>query len=343
MQSLHTNDDRVLIIAEAGVNHNGDLKLALRLIEAAAEAGADLIKFQTFRAEQLVSAEAPQADYQRRQTGGTTQLEMLRALELSREDHLQLKAACTQAGIGFLSTAFDPESLALLVDELGIGYIKVPSGELTNLPLLQAMAAYDLPVLLSTGMADLGEIEAALAVFDQAHAARSSQADVTILHCHTEYPTEMADANLRAIATIATAFGRPVGYSDHTMGLEAAFASVALGARVIEKHITLDRTLPGPDHQASLEPAELSELVRGIRGLEQALGHGRKLASPIEAKNKIAARKSIVAAREIQAGEVFSEANLTVKRPGQGISPMRWEQVLGRKATRNYSADEMIE
>ena len=318
--------DRVTIIAEAGVNHNGDMQMAFDLIEAAAQAGADIVKFQTFKAKSLVSANAPRAEYQQRQTGSDApQLEMLAALELSEEQHLELQKKCAAAGIGFLST--------------------IPSGEITNLPLLREMARTNLPIYLSTGMADLGEIEDALEILESEilESVGANAKDITILHCHTEYPTQMSDANLRAIPTIAAAFGRPVGYSDHTDGIAAAIASVALGARVIEKHLTLDRSLPGPDHKASLEPSNFAEMVRAIRDVELALGHGRKIPSRIESKNKIAARKSIVAARSIRSGEVFTTENLGVKRPGSGISPMAWDQWIGRKATRDFAPDDLIE
>ena len=337
--------DRVTIIAEAGVNHNGDMQMAFDLIEAAAQAGADIVKFQTFKAKSLVSANAPRAEYQQRQTGSDApQLEMLAALELSEEQHLELQKKCAAAGIGFLSTAFDVESLKFLI-RIGISAIKIPSGEITNLPLLREMARTNLPIYLSTGMADLGEIEDALEILESEilESVGANAKDITILHCHTEYPTQMSDANLRAIPTIAAAFGRPVGYSDHTDGIAAAIASVALGARVIEKHLTLDRSLPGPDHKASLEPSNFAEMVRAIRDVELALGHGRKIPSRIESKNKIAARKSIVAARSIRSGEVFTTENLGVKRPGSGISPMAWDQWIGRKATRDFAPDDLIE
>ena len=331
---------KTLIIAEAGVNHNGDLALARQLIDVAAEAGADLVKFQTFSADRLVTAHASKADYQTKTTdAGESQHAMIRRLELTRDMHEALIAHCTSRRIQFFSTGFDPESIDLLV-ELGLDCFKIPSGEITNLPYLRHVGRYGKPVILSTGMATLGEIEAALAVLEQAGTPRDR---ITVLHCNTEYPTPMADVNLRAMLTIRDAFGVAVGYSDHTAGIEVAIAAVALGATVIEKHFTLDRNLPGPDHKASLEPDELKAMVMAIRNIEQALGDGIKRPSASEAKNKPIARKSLVAASAIRAGEVFSEANITVKRPGTGLSPMRWDDVLGRKAPRDFASDEMIE
>ena len=331
---------RTLIIAEAGVNHNGDLELARRLIDVAADAGADRVKFQTFRADRLATRDARKADYQNRTTGAAeSQQAMLRGLELTREMHEILIAHCRARGIGFFSTGFDPESIDLLA-ALGLDQFKIPSGEITNLPYLRHVGRYGYPVILSTGMATLGEIEAALEVLEQAGTPRGR---ITVLHCNTEYPTPMADVNLRAMLTIRDAFGVAVGYSDHTLGIEVPIAAVALGATVIEKHFTLDRTLPGPDHKASLEPDELKAMVSAIRNIEQALGDGIKRPSPSEEKNKAVARKSIVAARAIRAGEVFTAENVTVKRPGTGISPMRWDEVLGRVAQRNFAPDDRIE
>lgn len=330
----------VLVIAEAGVNHNGDIEMARRLVHAAAEAGADLVKFQTFVAAKIATAAAPKADYQQVTTGTEeSQQDMIAKLELSRADHDALITECEAAGIGFFSTGFDEESLDLLV-ALGIDRIKIPSGELTNLPLLRHIAAKRLPVILSTGMADMAEIGDALAVLE---AGGISRADVTILHCNTEYPTPMADVNLKAMANIGAEFGVAIGYSDHTMGIEVPIAAVALGATVIEKHVTLDRSLPGPDHAASLEPDELAAMIRAIRNIEQAIaGDGVKRPSPSEKKNIAIARKSIVASRPIAAGEPFSAVNLTAKRPGTGISPMRWDEVIGRPAPRAFAADELI-
>lgn len=330
-----------LIIAEAGVNHNGDIALARRLVHAAAEAGADLVKFQTFVASKIATAAAPKADYQKETTGtAESQQDMIARLELSRADHEVLIAECAAVGIGFFSTGFDEESLDLLVD-LGIDRIKIPSGELTNLPLLRHAAAKGLPVILSTGMADMAEIDEALAALEAGGVARK---DVTVLHCNTEYPTPMSDVNLKAMRAIGGAYGVAVGYSDHTMGIEVPIAAVALGATVIEKHLTLDRSMPGPDHAASLEPDEFAAMVRAIRNIEQATaGDGVKRPSPSEAKNIAIARKSIVASRPIRAGEAFSDANLTAKRPGTGVSPMRWDEVIGRPAPRDFAADELIE
>ena len=330
-----------LIIAEAGVNHNGDLALARQLVRVAADAGADLVKFQTFVADRITSADAPKAEYQKAATGtAESQQEMIRRLELSRADHEALIDECRDAGIGFFSTGFDPESIDLLV-ELGIDRIKVPSGEITNLPLLRHIAAKGLPVILSTGMADLAEIEAAIAVLEQGGIARS---DLTVLHCNTQYPTPMEDVNLTAMARIGEAFGIGYGYSDHTLGIEVPIAAVALGASVIEKHFTLDRTMPGPDHQASLEPGELAAMVAAIRNIERAMaGDGIKRPSPSECGNRAIARRSLVAARPISAGEQFGPDNLAAKRPGTGLSPMLWDDVIGRPAPRDFAADELIE
>jgi N,N'-diacetyllegionaminate synthase len=331
---------KTLIIAEAGVNHNGDMSMARRLIDVAAEAGADLVKFQTFQASRLVTTDAKKAEYQSNATGGDeTQYAMLRKLELTREMHLELIEYCRTRGIGFFSTGFDEQSVDMLV-ELGIDRFKIPSGEITNLPYLRHVGHYGKPVILSTGMADLREIGMALDVLESAGTKR---AQITVLHCNTEYPTPMSDVNLRAMLTIRDTFGVEVGYSDHTSGIEIAIAAVALGATVIEKHFTLDRSLPGPDHKASLEPKELSAMVSAIRNIEAALGDGIKRPSPSESKNISIARKSLVASREIRAGEIFTESNLTIKRPGTGISPMRWDEVLGHKATRDFAKDDLIE
>lgn len=331
---------KTLIIAEAGVNHNGDLNLARQLIDVAAAAGADRVKFQTFSADRLVTVSANKAAYQERATGGEeSQHAMLRRLELSRDMHAELIGYCNARGIDFFSTGFDPASVDLLV-ELGARSFKIPSGEITNLPYLRHVGRYGKPVILSTGMSNLGEIEAALAVLEQSGTPRSL---ITALHCTTEYPAPMEEVNLRAMLTIREAFGVAVGYSDHTPGTEVAIAAVALGASVIEKHFTLDRTLPGPDHKASLEPAELSAMVKAIRNIERALGDGIKRPTESEAKNKPVARKSLVAAHAIRAGDAFTEANLTIKRPGTGVSPMCWDQVLGRKAVRDFAVDELIE
>lgn len=329
-----------LIIAEAGVNHNGDLTLAKKLIDVATEAGADLVKFQTFNANRLATRFAKKADYQTRTTDShESQYEMLHRLELSAEMHKELIAHCAERNIGFFSTGFDIESVDLLVS-LGLDHFKIPSGEITNLPYLRHIGRLGKTVILSTGMATLGEIEAAIDVLEQSGTPR---ANITVLHCTTEYPTPMAEVNLRAMQNIHTAFGVAVGYSDHTPGIEVAIAAVALGATVIEKHFTLDRNLPGPDHKASLEPEELKAMVAAIRNIEVALGDGIKCLTPSEAKNKAVARKSLVASQTIKAGEVFSAENISAKRPGIGISPMRWDEVMGRTAPRDYSADELIE
>jgi N,N'-diacetyllegionaminate synthase len=331
---------KTTIIAEAGVNHNGDLARALALVDAAADAGADVVKFQTFRASALTTAAAPKAQYQVAATkDNSSQRDMLAALELDRAAHDTLIAHCQRRGIEFLSTAFDPESLTLLI-ELGLRRFKIPSGELTNLPFLRRIAATGAPIILSTGMATLGEIEAALNAIEQAGTSRDA---VTVLHCTTEYPTAPGDVNLRAMATIRDAFGVAVGYSDHTRGIEVPIAAVALGATMIEKHVTLDCTLPGPDHAASAEPAELAAMVRGIRVIEEALGDGIKRPTRIEQENRVAARKSLVAAVPIRKGELLTAANLAAKRPGSGISPMRWDDVVGRVAARDFLVDEPIE
>ena len=331
---------KVLIIAEAGVNHNGDIGLAKKLIDVAAEAGADLVKFQTFNANRLVTHAAKKADYQTKNTDGNeSQQEMLRRLELTPAMHNDLIAHCALRNIGFLSTGFDIESVDLLLS-LGQHLFKIPSGEITNLPYLRHIGRLGKPVILSTGMATLGDIEAAIEVLEQAGTPRSR---MTILHCTTEYPAPMTEVNLRAMQTINNAFGIAVGYSDHTQGIEVAIAAVALGATVIEKHFTLDRNLPGPDHNASLEPAELKAMVSAIGNVEAALGDGIKHLTPSEVRNKPVARKSLVASRVIKAGEAFSEQNVTTKRPGNGISPMRWYEIIGRYATRDFTADELIE
>lgn len=331
---------RTLIIAEAGVNHNGDLKLAKRLIDVAAEAGADCVKFQTFRADRQVTRVAQKADYQLKATDSAeSQHGMLRRLELSIEMHQELVAHCALRNICFLSTGFDVESIDLLRN-LGQTLFKIPSGEITNLPYLRHVGQLGGDVILSTGMATLGEIEAAIEVLEQAGTPRTR---LTVLHCTTEYPTPMNEVNLRAMQGIRAAFGVAVGYSDHTPGIEVAIAAVAMAASVIEKHFTVDRDLPGPDHKASLEPEELKAMVAAIRNIEVALGDGIKRLTPSEAKNKPIARKSLVAKQKITAGDVFSEQNLTAKRPGTGISPMRWDEVIGRIAPRDFADDELIE
>jgi N,N'-diacetyllegionaminate synthase len=334
------NQNQVLIIAEAGVNHNGSLEKAKQLVLSASEAGADMVKFQTFSADRLVTISANKADYQNQTTSASeSQHEMIRKLEISREMHEELIAYCGQCGIKFFSTGFDSQSINMLV-KLGLDLFKVPSGEITNLPYLRHVGKYGKPVILSTGMANMGEIETALEVLESSGTPRNQ---ITVLHCNTEYPTPMEDVNLRAMLSIRDAFGVAVGYSDHTLGIEVPIAAVALGATVIEKHFTIDRTFPGPDHRASLEPDELKEMVRAIRNIEKALGDGIKRPSPSEMKNIPVARKSIVTAYPIKAGESFTNKNLTVKRPGTGISPMRLDEVIGRLALRNFEADELIE
>lgn len=327
----------MLIIAEAGVNHNGDLNLAKKLIEQAAKAGADIVKFQTFKAEDCVSIKAKKAKYQLENTAkDESQLEMIKKLELSREAHFELMKHCKKHNIAFLSTPFDLESVEFLRG-LDLPYFKIPSGEITNFPYLKAVARCKKKVLLSTGMANLAEIEAALEIL-----RKNGTRDITLLHCTTEYPAPFEEVNLNAIKTLKEAFKLKVGYSDHTKGIVAALGAVALGAVVIEKHFTLDKTMEGPDHKASLEPSELKELCEGIRTLEKALGNGIKKASKSEAKNIIIARKSLVAKCEIKKGDKFSEQNLTTKRPGSGISAMRYEEYLGKRALKTYKKDELI-
>ncbi|WP_276389058.1 N-acetylneuraminate synthase [Eudoraea chungangensis] len=332
--------NKVLVIAEAGVNHNGDISMAKKLIDVACEAEVDFVKFQTFNAKKLVSRSAKKAKYQEENTKDTSesQLKMLQRLELSQEDHFELIAYCKTKGINFLSTGFDLESLEFL-NKLGIPLFKIPSGEITNLPYLRKIASFGKPTVLSTGMANMAEInEAIIELLSQGLTIK----DLTILHCNTEYPTPMEDVNLRAMQTIGDAFGVAIGYSDHTLGIEVPVAAVALGAKVIEKHFTLDRGLKGPDHLASLEPGELKEMVRSIRNIEMAMGNGIKEPSKSEVKNKEIARKSIVASQSINKGEYFSERNLAVKRPGTGISPMKWDSIIGTKATKDYREDDII-
>ena len=332
--------NKIIIIAEAGVNHNGDISLAMQLIDVAAEAGADFVKFQTFNADRLVTRIAKKANYQEQATDSMeSQHEMLSRLELTEAMHLHLIAHCETQNSGFLSTGFDIESINLL-SNLGQECFKVPSGEITNLPYLRHIGQLKKRIILSTGMSTLGDIEAAIEVLENAGTPR---AKITVLHCTTEYPTPMAEVNLRAMQTIHTAFGTAVGYSDHTQGIEVSIAAVAMGAAVIEKHFTLDRNLPGPDHQASLEPAELKAMVIAIRNIEMALGDSIKRLTPSEARNKSVVRKSIVASRNIKAGEKFTVENITTKRPGMGISPMRWDEVLGKSAKRDFLSDEALE
>ena len=331
----------VLIIAEAGVNHNGSLDLAKHLIDKAVEAGVDIIKFQTFKSEKLVSKAARQAEYQQRNIGKKDegQLAMLKKLELSQADHEELISYCNERGIRFFSTAFDMDSIDYL-HSLDMGLWKIPSGEITNYPYLRKIAQYQEPVILSTGMCELSDIETAMKVLLDFGVKKEQ---ITILHCNTEYPTPFADVNLKAMLEICEKFGVQIGYSDHTKGIEVPIAAVALGATVIEKHFTLDKNMEGPDHKASLEPDELKAMVSAIRNIEQALGSGHKTISESERKNIEIARKSIVAARPIEAGEVLTEENITVKRPGNGISPMRWNEVVGTRAVHSFNEEDPIQ
>jgi N,N'-diacetyllegionaminate synthase len=330
---------RVFIIAEAGVNHNGSVELAKKLIDAAVDAGADAVKFQTFKAENLVSKNAAKAAYQKETTDATeSQFEMIKKLELDIETHRELMAYCESKDIMFLSTPFDHDSIKLL-DELGLKIFKIPSGEITNLPYLRHIGKLNKKVILSTGMADIGEIEDALDVLMQ---AGSQKENITVLHANTMYPTPMEDVNLKAMQTIGTAFDIAYGYSDHTLGIEVDIAAVALGAKVIEKHFTLDKTMQGPDHKASLEPDELKEMIKAIRNIEIALGSSVKKPSPSEIPNMAVARKSIVAKCAIKKGEIFSEENLAIKRPGEGISPMRWDEMVGTIAQKDYQPDALV-
>lgn len=332
---------RVLIIAEAGVNHNGSIEIAKQLVDKAVEAGVDIIKFQTFKAEKLVSKSARQAEYQKKNIGNKTddsQLNMLKKLELSEKDHQILIDYCKQKGIQFFSTAFDMESIDYL-HSLNLGLWKIPSGEITNYPYLKQVAQYHEPVILSTGMCEMEDVKAAMHVLLN-NGVQKNQ--VTILHCNTEYPTPFEDVNLLAMKELRDEFQTKVGYSDHTKGIEVPIAAVALGASVIEKHFTLDRNMEGPDHKASLEPNELKAMVSAIRNIEKALGSSQKTVSDSERKNIAIARKSIVAACPIKKGELLTENNLTVKRPGTGISPMRWEEVIGTKAVKDFGEEEMI-
>lgn len=327
------------IITEAGVNHNGSLEIAKKMVKVAKECGADAIKFQTFKAENVISKIAPKAEYQKQTTStDESQLEMVKKLELSFDDFKELKDYCDKIRITFMSTPFDFESIKFL-DSIGLEIFKIPSGEITNLPYLEKVGKLGKKIILSTGMADLGEIEDALDILTQSGTPREN---ITVLHCNTEYPTPYEDVNLLAMVTIKEAFKIKVGYSDHTLGIEIPITAVTLGATVIEKHFTLDKNMPGPDHKASLEPEELKAMITAIRNIEKALGDGIKKPSPSELKNKPIARKSIVAKRDIRKGEIFTEENITIKRPGTGISPMRWYEILGTKAQRDYKEDELI-
>lgn len=331
--------NRVFIIAEAGVNHNGNIELARKLIDVAADSGADAVKFQTFRADKLVSKSAQKADYQKLTTDvGESQYEMIKKLELSEAAHNELLEHCRQKNIMFLSTPFDDDSIELL-DRLGMDIFKIPSGEITNLPYLRKIGSLKKKVILSTGMASLGEIEAALDVLLKSGTEKN---DITVLHATTEYPCPKDEVNLKAIDTIKKAFDVEVGYSDHTEGIEVPIAAVAIGASVIEKHFTLDKNMDGPDHKASLEPGELYAMVSAIRNIEAAFGDGIKKPTKSELKNMQVARKSIVAATTIKKGDILTEQNITVKRPGNGISPMQWDSLLGSIALRDYAPDELI-
>ena len=331
---------KVLIIAEAGVNHNGDIDIAKKLIDVAAEASADLVKFQTFNADRLVTESASKAEYQKTSgDGNESQYTMLKNLELTEAMHRELIAHCALRGIGFFSTGFDIESIDMLVS-FGQELFKIPSGEITNLPYLRHIGKLGKKVILSTGMSSMDEIESAIKALEESGTPR---ARITVLHCTTAYPAPMPDINLRAMQSMRTKFGVDVGYSDHTLGIEISLAAVALGATVIEKHFTLDRTLPGPDHKSSLEPRELKSLIEGIRNIEIALGDGVKRPMPSELENRDVSRKSIVASQEINPGQKFTEENLITKRPGSGISPMKWDQLLLKSAHRKFFADELID
>lgn len=333
--------NRTLIIAEAGVNHNGSLKRAFEMVDVAAQSGVDYIKFQTFKAELLVNRYAPTAQYQKanlKENATDSQLDMLRKLELSFNDFIELAQYCREKGVGFLSTPFDFESIGFLAS-MKLDYMKIPSGEITNLPYLRAIAATKIPVIMSTGMSTVDEVKDAVNVL---RTNGLTDSDITLLHCNTEYPTPFSDVNLLAMTSLKNATGLAVGYSDHTLGIEVPVAAVALGATVIEKHFTLDRSLPGPDHAASLVPEELTAMVSSIRHIESALGCQEKFVTDSERKNITVARKSIVAARPIKKGELLTAANITVKRPGNGLSPMLWDSVIGTLASRDFEPDQLI-
>ena len=341
-------ENKVIIIAEAGVNHNGCIERARQMVKAAKEAGVDYVKFQTAVPELVISSITPKAEYQKQTTGEEqSQLEMCKAIHLPLSDYAELKALCEEEGVGFMSTPFDLVSIDLL-SELGQDWMKVPSGEITNLPYLRKIAAAGIPVILSTGMSTIDEIIDAVEILTGQSKkypteSKLTKEDIILLHCNTEYPTPFCDVNLSAMRAIQEATGIRVGYSDHTVGIEVPIAAVAQGACVIEKHFTLDRNLPGPDHKASLEPSDLAAMVKAIRNIEHALGNGRKEVSQSERKNIPIARKSIVAARTIRKGETLTEDNITVKRPGDGISPMMWDSVIGTTATKDFDYDQLIE
>ena len=330
--------ERVCIIAEAGVNHNGDFNLAKKMVDVAKAAGVDYIKFQTFVPKKLVSRFAEKADYQKETTeANESQLQMLKKLTLTNENFIEIKRYCDEKNIGFLSTPFDLESIDFL-EQFDMDFWKVPSGEITNLPYLEAIAKTKRKVIMSTGMCNIKEIEEAISILE-----KYDIPEIVLLHCNTQYPTPYKHVNLRAINTIKTLLGKTVGYSDHTQGIEILIAAVAMGATVIEKHFTLDKTMEGPDHIASLDPQELKSMVYSIRNVECAIGNGVKAPSPSEMTNKSVARKSIVASREIKRGEILTEENITTKRPGNGISPMKWYEVIGTIATRDFKEDELIQ
>lgn len=332
--------DKVIIIAEAGVNHNGKYDLAVKMIHEAKRAGADYVKFQTAVPELVISTIAPKAEYQKETTGNDeSQLDMCRAIHLPLSDYAKLEKICDNVGIGFMSTPFDLVSIDTL-EPLDMDYYKIPSGEITNLPYLRKIASKGRKVIMSTGMSEMNEIADALKVLEDGGLKR---ADITLLHCNTEYPTPFSDVNLMAMKTIGDTFGVSVGYSDHTRGIEVPIAAVAMGAKVIEKHFTLDCNMEGPDHKASLEPDQLKAMVDAIRNVEMAIGNAEKHATASETPNKVVARKSIVAACDIAEGDILTEKNITVKRPGNGISPMLWDSVIGTKAKRAFRFDELIE
>ncbi|MEI7670166.1 MAG: N-acetylneuraminate synthase [Pseudomonadota bacterium] len=331
---------KTIIIAEAGVNHNGDISLAKKLIDIAADAGADLVKFQTFKSSKLVTLSAPKADYQSLLTGSSeSQYTMLNKLELTESMHHELIAHSHSKGIGFFSTGFDIESIDMLI-RLGQERIKIPSGEITNLPLLRHVGKMNKEVILSTGMSDLGEVEKAIDILESSGTQKKK---ITVLHCTSAYPAPMIDINLLAMKTIQNKLQIAIGYSDHSEGIEISIAAVALGATIIEKHFTTNRNLPGPDHKTSLEPSELKSMISAIRNIESALGDGNKKLTPSESKNIIAVRRSIVAKTAIKKGELFTAENITTKRPCTGISPMDWDQVINTNAKRDFVSDEIIE
>ncbi|MBD5249976.1 MAG: N-acetylneuraminate synthase [Barnesiella sp.] len=337
---MEQKSEHIIIIAEAGVNHNASLQRARQMVIEARKAGADYVKFQTAVPELVISSVAPKAEYQKETTGNSeSQLDMCRAIHLPLSAYAELARLCREVGIGFMSTPFDLVSIDTLA-EIGQDYWKIPSGEITNLPYLRKIASKGGRVILSTGMSTLSEVADAVQVLEKGGIPRR---DITLLHCTTQYPTPMTDVNLRAMNALRELGCGAVGYSDHTLGIEIPVAAAAMGARVIEKHFTLDRNLPGPDHRASLTPAELAEMVRSVRNVETALGNGQKTVAEAERANIEVARKSIVAARDIKAGELLTEENITVKRPGNGISPMEWDNVLGTRAIKDFAYDSLIE